>query len=511
MPRVSVRDLVFILFKRKWSILSILLATLVGATVWIGIIRDDLYQVSAKVLVKLGQEQATPPTVLGGPPTVIAYRRADVNSEVDIIQSTEVLGQVVDLLGLDKPAPPGPAPAELIPRIRQRLGARAQGSKAWFNEALINLGFRVRLAPREAAIALLQDGLSVRAPRESNIVVVELLVGTREGASVILNTLLDVYQRFRVKLHQDPGAVPFFEAEASDAGERLREAEAELQRFEAGGGITALQKQKEVLLGQIAEAQSLVNQAKLDLDEATAKVQRFEPEVKKGEPNFAALGAFKRDAFPHTLLLQLADLQKERERLRMTDLDGGLRIQNNRSQFELLLGMLMSNLRSVRAEAQAEYWARIATADALQARVRALHGREAQWTALKRKIKVLEEAYIFYRKKLEESSADATLRGRNIGNVVVAERAMDPFQAVGARKSTLLSLAAVMAVLAALAWVAVAEAFDYGAYTATALEEFMGAPVIAVVPAAGGRFIAAAIGAVGIGSGRGDGRATAGD
>lgn len=499
LPQVSVRDLVFILFKRKRSILSILLATMVAGTVWIGIVRDDLYEVSAKVLVKLGQEQATPPTVLGGPPMVVGYRRADVNSEVDIMQSTEVLGRVVDLLGLDKAAPPRPVPAEPIPRIRHTLKARVQGVKDWFNEALIDLGFRVRLAPRESAIALLQGGLSVRAPRESNIVVVELIVGTREGASVILNTLLDVYQRFRVKLHQDPGAVPFFEAEASSAGERLRAAEAELQRFEAGGDITALQKQKEVLLGQIAEAQSLVTQARLDLDEATAKVQRFEQEVKKGEPNFAALGAFKKDAFPQNLLLQLADLQKERERLRMTDLDGGLRIQNNRSQFDLLLGMLASNLRSVRAEAQAEYWARAAAVAALQARVRALHGREAEWTALKRKIKVVEEAYLFYRKKLEESSADATLRDRNIGNVVVAERAMDPFHTVGARKSTLLGLAAVLAVLAALAWVAVAEAFDDGVYTANALEAFMGVPVIAVLPAARSRFIATDVGTVGVG------------
>jgi len=131
--------------------------------------------------------------------------------------------------------------------------------------------------------------------------------------------------------------------------------------------------------------------------------------------------------------------------------------------------------------------------------VRALHGRETEWTALKRKIKVVEEAYIFYRKKLEESSADATLRERNIGNVVVAERAMDPFHTVGARKSTLLGLAAVLAALAALAWVAVAEAFDYGVYTANALEEFMGVPVIAVVPAARSRFIATAVGTVGVG------------
>jgi len=484
--RVSLRDLTLIFFKRKWGMLTIILVAMLGAATWVLLIRDDLFEVSAKVLVKLGQEQAPPATVMGLPPQVIGYRNQDVNSEVDIIVSTELLAQVVDLLQLDQPPPPVPPPDGLLPWIRHQGKNVVRVVRSWWNETLLSLGLRFRLTPREAAIAMLQQAVTVKAQRDSNVITIEMVVPARERSSLILNTLLDLYLKFRVKLYTDPGAVPFFETEFKAAAENLRAAEAELRRFEVQGEITELQKQKEVLLANIAASQVMLQSAKIAFQEAAAKVQRLDQEMRKNEPNFAGLGAFPKDTFPQNVLLQLADLQKERERLRMTDLDRGPRIQNNRSQFGILMGLLRSNLLSVRAETETEYRTRTAEVTAMQARLRALHDKDMEWTALKRKIRVSEDSYVFYRKKLEESSATASFRDKNIGNVVIVERAMDPFQTVGVRKMTLLGLSGLIAFLAALAWVAVAEFFDDGVYTSYGLEKYIGAPVVAVIPTGAG-------------------------
>jgi uncharacterized protein involved in exopolysaccharide biosynthesis len=329
---------------------------------------------------------------------------------------------------------------------------------------------------------MLQQALRVKAQRDSNVITIELVVPTRERSSIVLNTLLDLYLKFRVKLYTDVEAVPFFDTEFKSVAENLRLAEASLRQFEVRGGITELQKQKEVLLVHIASARILLQSAKIAAQEATAKVQRLEQEMRRDEPNFAALGAFPKDTFPQNLLLQLSDLQKERERLRMTDLDAGLRIENNRKQFGTLMRLLRSNLVSVRAETEAEHRTRAAEVAAMQAQLQALHDQDMEWTALKRKVKVLEESYVFYRKKLDESSATATLREKNVGNVVIVERAMDPFQTVGMRKMALLGLAGLVSLLAALAWVSVAEFFDDGVYTSYGLEKHIGAPVMAVIP-----------------------------
>jgi uncharacterized protein involved in exopolysaccharide biosynthesis len=79
-PQVSTRDLALVVFKRKWSITVIVLVTMIAAAFWLFVMRDEQYTVSTRVLVKLGREQAPPPSVMGASPMVIAYRSQDLTS-----------------------------------------------------------------------------------------------------------------------------------------------------------------------------------------------------------------------------------------------------------------------------------------------------------------------------------------------------------------------------------------------------------------------------------------------
>src|SRR5687768_15096016 len=155
--QTSMRDLAFILFKRKWSMIIIFMATMISATAYLFLIRDDLYEVTAKVLVRIGHEQEPPATVMSERPMMIVGQRfQDVNSEADILSSTELLAKVVDELGLDKPGPPAPVPPGLIAKTRYHAKAFVKTVKQIQNEILIRIGFRIRLTPREEAIAMMQ-------------------------------------------------------------------------------------------------------------------------------------------------------------------------------------------------------------------------------------------------------------------------------------------------------------------------------------------------------------------
>jgi uncharacterized protein involved in exopolysaccharide biosynthesis len=483
-PQASLADLTTILFKRKWSILTIFVAGIASAFVYVTLIRDDAYEITAKLLVKIGQEQAPPSTILTAPPAVLGYRNQDVNSEIDILTSSDLIAQVVDRLGLDRQAPKPPAPTALIPRIKYEVKERIDVVKDWTNELLISAGFRVRLNPREAAIFMLKQGLQVAAQPESNIIAVRLAVPARQGASAIVNTLLDLYLRFRLTLFQDRGAIPFFEEELASASAKLAGAESELQQLEANADIQALEKQKEILLEQIAEAETALQEATLGEVDARRKVIELDREALREDPEFAAIGGFDANTFPQAMLGQLADLQQEREKLRMTELDQGVRIQNNRAQFVKLLQMMTANVRAVAAERTAQRETRARELDELTARVKGLHERQMDWNSAKRRVASLEESFLFYRRKLEEATAAANLNEKHLGNVVIVERAIDPLTPVGMRKMVLMALALFMSTLFAIAWAVIAEFFDHRIYTAESLAAELGVPVLAVVPAA---------------------------
>jgi uncharacterized protein involved in exopolysaccharide biosynthesis len=483
----SMRDLASIFFKWKWSVLFILIVGLTSTVVWLWVVRDDLYETKAKVLVKIGYEQAPPTTVLNDRPmNFVGYRaQQDVNSEADILQNDELLGQVVDELGLDRPPAPPPYPDTWFPRLRWRAKDIARRVKEWTNEVLITAGLRPRLTRREMVLATLKDGLVVASQKDSNIVVARLLVERREGSSVILNTLLDRYMTFRLKVWKNEGQVDFFDGQVAQTSRELAAAENELRRFEATWDINVLDKEQDALLVAIAEAQALATTAETAMKEASAKVERLDRASADREKEFASLGGFPERSFPESLMQELSALQREREKLRMTEFDDSVRIRNVQSQIDLTVDHLAANVRSVVADRKAVLEARTSALAALKAKLVALHSKQSQWTDLKRQVKVFEEENMMYRQKLGEATGLAALERDRIGNVAIVERATDPLKPSGIRKLTLLGIALTVVVFAALAWVSVAEFLDHGIYTADALQARAEVPVLAVIP--GGR------------------------
>jgi uncharacterized protein involved in exopolysaccharide biosynthesis len=479
--QTSFRDLVFILFKRFWTFISILVLGMMIAFVWLFLIRDDAYLVGAKVLVKFGQEQALPTTALGERPMIVGQRTQDVNSEVDILQSAELIAKVVDHLGLDRPEVK-PPPDRLLPWLRYQAKAGIKWLKDSYEGVMISIGLREELTPREKAIFTLQQGLKVISQKDSNVIVATLVYPARHGPSVILNDLLAFYLSSRTKIFQDATAVDFFTAQTASNRAALEASEEALKRFEAESSISTIEKQKEVLLQRIAAAQAPLDTAEVSLREATAKVQRIDRELREAEPDLAAAGGFPAQSFPEEVLQKLAELQREREQLRMQELDDSVVVKNNRAQFGSLVGMLVSHLRATQAEARSEYDTRDRSVKDLKAELAGLQHRTAEWNGLKRQASVSERNYLFYQQKLEEASTAVALEGRHTGNAVVIEPAMDALAPTGLRKTTLLGICLAVTLVVALGWISILEFFDHRVYSAEGLERQLQAPVLAVIP-----------------------------
>ncbi|HWB83049.1 MAG TPA: Wzz/FepE/Etk N-terminal domain-containing protein [Bryobacteraceae bacterium] len=477
--QTSLRDLVFVLFKRKWSIITIILVTALCSTVWLWVIRENMYTASTKLLVKLGQEQAPPPTVVNGLPMVTGYRFQEVNSEVEIFQSYDLIAKVVDQFKLYEPGPPPPKPPGGFPLLKYRVKKTVADIEDWADNLMIKYGLREKMSKRDAIILTLQKALNVAPEKDTNIFVAQLTMPYRLETPIILNRLVDDYLDYRLRIYRTRGA-EFFRSRTNETRADLDKVSTQLQQYEAAGDISVLEKQQEQLVQQIANAETALHNSDLALADAQSKVTRLDAELRKDDPNFGRLGEFDKDSFPAGVLTQLADLQREREKLRMTELDNGDRIRNNRSQFHVLTDMLSANLRAVLADCENDERARASTLGALKTQLTDLHNRQMDWEALNRKKKDDEEIYDYYRRKLEETATMVALENDRIGNVTVIQRATDPVIPSGLRKTRLFAVCLLVSIFLALAWVSVAEFFDHKIYTPEGLEKHLGAPVIGV-------------------------------
>src|SRR5690606_21416445 len=186
------------------------------------------------------------------------------------------------------------------------------------------------------------------------------------------------------------------EGEVEKAARELASAEEDLKNFETQHGIRSLEEQESVLLRQISEAEARYEKVDAEQKIAAAKVARLEGLEQSDEPNFAALGTFERDSFPGSIMLQLAELEREAERLRMTPASSAALLENNRKQARRLATMLAENLRSSLDEKNRELEVARTTLAATRQRLDDLHARRIEWEAKRRNIRVLEGTHLFY-------------------------------------------------------------------------------------------------------------------
>lgn len=493
-PPVSWRDILVVLFRRKIAILAVFFASLLSAVVYLTLIREETYTVGAKLLVRLGREQSAPITNLRDAAVpVITYRYQEVNSEIELLKSQNLMADVVDHFHMDRPAPPKrPAPG-FLPWLRFEAKRLSKSVSAWYGDAMIALGMRERIDPRSAAIEQLTKGFDAVAQKDSNVVIVTLTLPFREGGSVVLSKLLEFYQQRRLRAYTDNAVEVYFQQEAQSRLARLQDSENQLQTFETAHGIAAIDTQKNELIAEITKVEGQLARARTQRSQLAGKQSRLTEQLKKPEPDVAVLGSFEKDSLPATLMPQLTALQREREQLRAVNLDASERIQNNRQQFRAVLSLLESHVQSVLTEATNEVEANTTELSRLKQQLQDLQQSQTAYAALRRNQKLMEESFVFFRGKHQEALSSNGMEKSNIGSVVIVDPPMDAIIPSGIRKTTILLIALGCALLGAAALTAVLEFLDSSVYTTIDIEELLGAPVIASVPAANMQGVARAL------------------
>lgn len=483
-PRLqaSLRDLTAVLFRRKRSALTVALVSLLTGLAWLFLVRGEAWEATGKILVTMGREQAPPPTMLDERGIVLGDPIQHVNSEVDLLKNRDLIARVVDTLGMDAPPEPPPMPGRWLPRIPWAFQRFSKAVGEALNGLLIRVGVRERVPHRDAVIARLYDGTVVTPQENSGVVVVRMFLPERRGAADVLNTLLDLYQDFRLEALDDQGAVDFFLRRTEETDARLRDLDEALATLEMGGGVKAYDAQVQMLLVRVNEARKQEEEARLEWVESTNRRRRFEEEEGKGESTYAGIGVWPEGSLPADLLHQITEVNRERERLRLTELDGSPLMENLEAQEHLLIESLRAAVAAEAAEASGELDERRQVVADLEGRLRALGLEQATLAALERERTASERSYQSFQAKLEEAEVNRALALAQLDNVAIIERAIDPVQPAGPRKMLLMQVLIVLSVFGALAWVAVAEFFDQRVHSREDLERGLGVPVLASIP-----------------------------
>ncbi|KAF0675861.1 GumC family protein [Profundibacterium mesophilum] len=267
---VDLRGLLRTFWKRRWSILGVMLA--LGALTWFAVSQmTPVYTAQAKLIL-----DPRNPDIITQDKVVadLDLTSQIVNGEIAVLRSNLLIEDAIRTIGAEALAPIDPALAP--PSLRERLAERLN----------ILLGRPAEDSPLPAAdlddparterlVRAVRRNLSVFSDGDSYVIVVRVEAGDPQVAALLANTLAERYITLQLDTRRDAvgQATDWLEERLTDLRAQVEEAEAAVANFSAdsllkdGGTLENASQQLASLNGQLITARSARVEAEARLDQ----------------------------------------------------------------------------------------------------------------------------------------------------------------------------------------------------------------------------------------------------
>lgn len=468
---LSFQDMIAIIRRRRGQIMLTFVLTM-AAVVAVTLLMPKQYESRMKVLVMnkradmiVSPERADPP----GYPAEVS--ESQINSEIELLTSNNLLRQVVTKCGLDR-----------CEREQQEPVAI------------------------EKAVRRLQEGdLKIAPVRKADIIQVAYTDPEPQRAVAVLATLADLYLEDHLKVHGTPGTYAFFHDQAERYQGELKNADRRLADFRRSENIVQLDQQKAVMVQKAAEAEAALMQAEASVSEYSQKIAASRRQLQAEAPRVVTQTRTSSNQYSvERLSTMLAELQNRRTQLlvkfrpddrsvqevdkeladtraalekatKLTGLEQATDINPRRQALEINIDgqeAELAGLKSRRNTLALE-------TGTYRTQMMQLANATAQLDELVRTQKEAEENYQLYARKAEEARIAESLDREKIANVAIAEAPVEPHLPSKPNLMLNFSVGSLFSVFLSLGLAFAAESLHETIDEPSELEELTGLPVLA--------------------------------
>jgi uncharacterized protein involved in exopolysaccharide biosynthesis len=472
-PQGTLRDILYIIFKHRVKMLILFFTVVLTVTLG-SFLMSPTYEASSKILLKFGRENVySPPTPGSGgsaPVLLDPSREERINSEVEMLQGRSILEKVIHDIG----------PATIYPDID--------------SPPLIALGALAKLSPADKAFVIFQKKLSVEAVKKSNIIEIKFQHKDPAVAALVVNRLVDVFLDHHLKVYQESGEYSFFSSQVRALEKKLKDSEQELKDFKNTNRITSLQEQKSVLLKQISDAEMELARTKSARSETEGKLSALK-QSSSGASTDRTLGQ-ETDFNPQSMSVirsRVSELRLEEERLlsRYTEQNENVvKVRKELAEARQLLAKeeqiyhnkalatVSQNLSALKSrEAEQEK-----LLSRYQSELNQVNSVEMRVTELERQVKINEDNYQLYLKKMEEARISNAMDSQKIANISVVEPALAPIKPIKPKKLLNIILSILLGAFSSIGMAFTLEYFSHTFNKPEEVEQQSSLKVLAAIP-----------------------------
>jgi len=419
----SSRDLIAIGFRHERTILITFFAVLLGAAL-AAVIEPSDYKVTTKFLIERSRVNPIVSTTSQNAAQVRAeVSEEELNSEVDLLQSEDVMRQVVVASGL-----------------KHRSWRRFFFIKETDDEQIAR------------AVIRLQKELKIEPVKKSNMISVSYTASDPQSAVKVLQALDEAYLQKNQAVHHPPGEFQFFDQETENYKKNLADAEVQLKTFSQQEGGVSPQLARDITLQKLSEFTATLQQTYADIAANERRIEALEKQSGTTPQRLTTQSSATDDAqVLQGMKATLMSLELKRTELLTKYQPTYPLVQEVDKQIaDTRTSIANEESKPLRAEttdrnptyawineelakAKADHsalQARAASIQAIVARYEAsahdLEQKGIQQQDLLRQVKTEEENYLLYQHKREEARMTDALDRTRILNVAIAELPATP-------------------------------------------------------------------------------------
>lgn len=421
-----------LLLRRRWTVVGVFSLLFLPVLAYV-MTREPKFEAELRLILK---RQPGPGMAAGGASGV---SEADAQAEIELLKSRELYEEAGKQAGL--------------------IEAKAK--------------------PKEAALAVaaLEQALKIGQVGKTNIISVKFHATTPEVAAAVPNALAEFYLRKHIELHSNDEAARFFGDQTGIYQRQLEAAQTALQRFRQTGDVTLLNEQKQAYLRRATDLEAAMQEAESGLRDAEQRVVLLGRQ-RDQQPATVETGSriARNSATGEKLKALLIDLNNKRTEL-LTKYDSNYRlvkevdkqIADARASLEResapqvvdqtsAPNPLKQSLESELLRTQSQMAGLRARRETLRRDLAEYRGRQyrlesatASHNDLERAVKIAEENFLLYQRKLEEARLAEALDKQRLLNVAILEKAAVPVLAASQHRTYLLLFGFLAAAFLALA------------------------------------------------------------
>lgn len=254
---MSKREILVFLFRRKWSLISTLLATVALVTVFVYVLPPS-YTAVSKVLL----EPTKSPT-LGTESRYGSDVGEVLYTEIEIVLSRTVMEAVVDKLDLHQRGGPLGSVARFIADAKARL---------------VGLGLLDPPEPRESWIRDLLKDVKVKPVLDTHVFTISYSDQNPRQAAEIANAITDEYMSNHTRIYSYENAVDFYRSNADRAKQEIDRLKQSQSRG-AGNAAATLPSRREAAVIEATRLEDRLGQLRLDLQDGLVRYAADHPKV----------------------------------------------------------------------------------------------------------------------------------------------------------------------------------------------------------------------------------------